>query len=57
MKFALVDDTHSLAFGSCNGLGSHKMDLGPDAEHGAHSAVESLLLRLYDCDLIGELLR
>ena len=56
MELALVDDAHGLAFGPCDGLRSHEMDLGADAQHGAHSAVQGLLAGLYVRDLIGELL-
>ena len=56
MQLSLVDDTDSLAFGPCDGLGRHQVDLRADAEHRAHCGVEGTLARLYVRDLIRELL-
>ena len=41
MELALVDDADCLALGSGDGLGSHEMDLGADAQHGAHGALSA----------------
>ena len=56
MQLSLVDDAHGFALGTRDGLGRHKVDLGTDAEHGAHRAVEGFLARLHVRDLVGELL-
>ena len=56
MQLSLVDDADSLAFGPCDGLGRHQVDLRADAEHRAHCGVERAFARLHVRDLIGELL-
>ena len=55
MELALVDDADCLALGSGDGLGSHEMDLGADAQHGAHGAVQIFLTCLDIRDPVGEL--